>query len=33
MIIEAPDYGIPVRIVSLSSWSYIGYHFGRILNG
>lgn len=33
MIIEAPDYGIPVRIVSLSSWSGIGYHFGRVLNG
>lgn len=32
MIIEAPDYGIPVRIVSLSSWSGIGYHFGRILS-
>ncbi|WP_460516403.1 C40 family peptidase [Humibacter antri] len=32
MIIEAPDYGIPVRIVSLSTWSGIGYHFGRILN-
>ncbi|MHA7984575.1 C40 family peptidase [Rathayibacter sp. CAU 1779] len=31
MIIEAPDYGIPVRIVSLSTWSGIGYHFGRIL--
>ncbi|WP_022899858.1 C40 family peptidase [Humibacter albus] len=32
MIIEAPDYGIPVRIVSLDTWSGIGYHFGRILN-
>ena len=32
MIIEAPDYGIPVRIVSLSTWSGIGYHFGRILH-
>ena len=32
MIIEAPDYGIPVRIVSLNTWSGIGYHFGRILN-
>jgi len=31
MIIEAPDYGIPVRIVSLSTWSGIGYHFGRVL--
>jgi cell wall-associated NlpC family hydrolase len=32
MIIEAPDYGIPVRIVSLSTWSGIGYHFGSILH-
>lgn len=32
MIIEAPDYGIPVRIVSLSTWDGIGYHFGRILH-
>jgi cell wall-associated NlpC family hydrolase len=32
MIIEAPDYGIPVRIVSLSMWDGIGYHFGRILH-
>jgi cell wall-associated NlpC family hydrolase len=33
MLIEAPDYGIPVRIVSVSSWDGIPYHFGRILNG
>lgn len=31
MIMEAADYGIPARIVSLSTWSGMGYHFGRIL--
>ncbi|MGN6126265.1 MAG: C40 family peptidase, partial [Humibacter sp.] len=33
MLIEAPDYGIPVRIVAVSSWDGIPYHFGRILKG
>ncbi len=33
MLIEAADYGEPVRIVPVSSWDGIAHHFGRILQG